>query len=92
MKARTAFAVSVVVGGALAYFGMKVAHKCGQEKAINKLREEQLAQASEEYQDKYNSFDGNLVDLAAHIASIEAWLEEECRQINEIYDEIINNL
>lgn len=92
MNASTILGINIVAGAVLTAAALKLGHTKGKKDAINKLRTEQLGQAKEEYEVKMSSFKGSLDEFAEHRERLDAWLEEEERTINEMYDEILNNL
>lgn len=88
MNIKTLFAVSVLAGAAVTTIAMKIAHKRGCKAGINSLREGQLQQAKVELDEALSN---NTSDLELEWEIMELY-EAEVQQINEIYDEVINNL
>ena len=73
--------MSIIAGSVITTGCVKVSHALGRKKAINALRDIQLHNAEEEY------FDGIL--LCQDITVLMAEYEEDVRQINAIYDELL---
>lgn len=73
-----------------------VSKKVGKKEAINSLRAEQLAQTSDELRERRdNARNSNGTDFASmqeDYVAADNWYASEVEQINEMYDEIVNNL
>lgn len=62
--------------------GFAIGKRYGKVSTVNYMRSEQLAQTREEYVERLSTEED--------LESVVAWYAEECRVINEIFDEIIN--
>lgn len=62
--------------------GFAVGKRYGKVSTVNYMRKEQLEQTREEYLER--------LSVEEDLERVVAWYTEECRVINEMFDEIIN--